>query len=72
MQYNQCFIAHISIVIKETLTGTKNLPCVITLRSVAIHLSNQGIILIAIVDDRQRIKRIITKDIMIIDFFKAY
>ena len=24
MQYNQCFIVHISIVIKDTLTETKN------------------------------------------------
>ena len=34
---------------------------VITLRSVPIHLSHQGIMIIAIVDDRQRIKRIVTK-----------
>ena len=26
MQYNLCFIVHTSIVIKDTLTGTKNLP----------------------------------------------
>ena len=59
MQYNQCFILHIPIVIKHILTGTKSLPYVIRLRSVIIHLSVQGIIIIAIVDDIQRIKRIV-------------
>ena len=37
MQYNQCFILHISIVIKDTLTGTIRIPPnVITLGSVPI------------------------------------
>ena len=66
MQYmcnitNVLLYIYISIVIKQTLTGTKNSPYVITIRSVPIHLSNQGIIIIAIVDGRQRIKRIVTK-----------
>jgi len=35
---------------------------VITLRSVPVHLSDQGIIIVAVVNDRQRIKRIVTKN----------
>jgi len=39
--------------------------------SVPIHLSNQGITIIAIVDDKQRIKRTVTKEILIIGLKEA-
>jgi len=52
MQYNQCFSVRISIVIKETLAGTKNLTLCYYTEFGPIHLSNQGIIVFAIVDDR--------------------
>jgi len=37
------------------------------LNSVPTHLSDQGIIIIAIVDDRQWIKRLVTKEFMFTD-----
>ena len=52
MQYNQCFIVQISIVIKDTLELRVS-PYVITARTAPIHLSDQGIIIIAIVDNRK-------------------
>ena len=55
-----CNIVNVSLYIYHSLE-LRISPYVITLRSVPIHFSDQGIIIIAIVDDRQRIKRIVTK-----------
>ena len=65
MQYNECFIVHISTEIKDTLTRSKNLPlCYYTqLGLFPFIFFDQWIIIVTVVDDRQIIKRIVTNKI---------